>query len=38
MVYKNERYIDASRNENCIKQALDWVTSQVDPDQNTADR
>ena len=33
MVYRNERYIDASNNEECLKQALDWVTSQVDPGQ-----
>jgi hypothetical protein len=34
LVYKNERYIDASKDGDCLKPALDWVTSQVDPDQN----
>ena len=34
MVYRNERYIDASDNEECLKQAHDWVTSEVDPGQS----
>jgi hypothetical protein len=34
LVYKHERYIDASKNEDCLKQAIDWVTSQIDPDLN----
>jgi len=33
LVYRNERYIDASECEDCLKQALDWVTSRVEPDR-----
>ena len=36
LVYKNERYIDASKEKDCLRQALDWVTSQVDPDLKTS--
>jgi hypothetical protein len=32
LVYKNERYIDASQDTDCLKHALDWVKSEVDPD------
>ena len=32
LIYKNERYFDASEDENCVKRALDWVMSQVDPE------
>jgi len=34
LVYRNERYIDASKGADYLTQALDWVTSQVDPDQD----
>jgi hypothetical protein len=33
LIYKNERYIDASKDEDFLKQALDWVTSRIEPDQ-----
>lgn len=33
LIYKNERYFDASRDENCVLHALDWVMSQVDPEE-----
>lgn len=33
LVYKNERYIDASENLDCIKQALDWVKSRIEPEK-----
>jgi hypothetical protein len=32
LVYKNERYIDASKDEDCLKHALDWVKWEVEPD------
>jgi hypothetical protein len=41
LVYKNERYIDASKidaskDADCLKQARDWVTSQIDPEQKSS--
>jgi len=36
LVYKNERYIDASKEQDCLKPALDWVLWQVEPDQKKA--
>jgi hypothetical protein len=32
LVYKNERYIDASKDAECLQHALDWVKSELDPD------
>jgi hypothetical protein len=32
LVYKNERYIDASKDADCVKHALDWVKSEIEPD------
>jgi hypothetical protein len=37
-VYRNERYIDASKDVDCLKHALDWVYSQVDPEQGQGRR
>jgi len=33
LVYKNERYIDASKDSDWLKHALDWVKLQIDPDR-----
>jgi hypothetical protein len=34
LVYKNERYFDASTNDRCLKQALDWVVLEIEPEEN----
>ncbi|HPH94864.1 MAG TPA: hypothetical protein PKW33_01470 [Anaerolineaceae bacterium] len=32
-IYHWERYLDASRIENCEKAALDWIINGIDPDE-----
>jgi hypothetical protein len=32
LVYRNERYIDATKDIDCLKHALDWVKSEIDPE------
>jgi hypothetical protein len=33
LVYRNERYFTASNGDECLRQALEWVALEVDPEE-----